>query len=134
MRPQTTVSIYLKAMLPRVAVVLLFVLGFSFIASAQRMQAPTAQRMQKATIDTEGVIKIDESTQLSYAYEFDIEAMNFKSEQEAVQYFKKLNDQLCTYIVDYQRQKVELNIEYRMKPGWDAKRWNQYLSERSSRQ
>ena len=112
---------FLSSRLLKSFMILLMTFCLSNTSSAQT-------KMPTAKMDEAGKIELDGRSPIVYSYQMDFKNMGFKTEEGAVKYFKRGNSPHSTFMVDFKRQIVQIDIEYRLKPSWTHEDWNRFLT------
>ena len=112
-------------------------LAFSLLLVSATATMVTAQTpdVGKATINSDMVIILDESTPLVADYVFDISKISFKSKEATERYFSLCRDNILNYTVNYDTKMatIHLMLEFMEPRGWDVKEYNEYLSKLGER-
>lgn len=76
--------------------------------------------------DKDRGISIPENTSMSYDMQAELGTL-FNEAQEAKDYFKKYNTEITTTTLDLESGTITISFEFRAKPDWTNKEWNEYL-------
>lgn len=83
----------------------------------------------KATITEKGIIQIPLDKPLLKSYEVDISDLNFKSDAEALDYFRKYSAALYFMRPVLNESKAILYLDTKSKSEWTVANWNLYLED-----
>ncbi len=111
-------------------------LAFSLLlVSSTSLVTGQSSTIGKATISSEMVITLDESSPLIADYVFDISGISFKNKEAAERYFNLSQDNILKYSVNYDTKlaTVHIMIEHMAPRGWDVAKYNEYLGKVSER-
>ena len=102
------------------AVLALFLMAGASVATAQTDRMASMDQSSK-------VIAIDETLPFGYMYQLDISDCKFADKGSAEEFFGDISTDLVSYVVHYDKQTVDIVLNVRKQPHWEAAEWNKYL-------
>lgn len=85
-----------------------------------------SQQSLKATIDTKGIITLDERP-LGPVYEVDFSNLPFADSKTAESYFKAINADGITVNVDNEKKIAKILLDINKRPNWSKEIWRTFL-------
>ena len=94
----------------------------------------TAQSKPVATLSSNGVLQLPANLPLSSSYQFDIAAMQFATEKDAVEFFASKSYADMTVRPNFSLHKAVVMLDLSKHPGWTVQQWNALLSSATAAQ
>jgi hypothetical protein len=88
----------------------------------------TAQSKPVATLSSNGVLQLPTNLPLSSSYQFDISAMQFATEKDAVEFFAGKQYADMTVRPNFSLNKAIVMLDLSKYPSWTVQQWNAHLS------
>jgi len=84
-----------------------------------------------ANINKDMLIELDKENPLKNSYQASIKDLNIIDENTANELFSGFMDNLVSFVVDFDKNLVKINIKITYVPEWNIDNWNEFFKQKS---